>query len=116
MAIVLWPGVCSFDVPRGWSWETHEGVVSVFREDGSGAIQIAIVPGDAGVVLDSELERFVGAHIERSGSSARVQHEADRWLVTVVAGRGKSAAITVHLGAVDEGAKIEKLVRSFSWL
>jgi hypothetical protein len=39
--IVTWPGWCSLEIPNGWTHEDRPDVVSVFREEGVGALQLS---------------------------------------------------------------------------
>src|SRR6476659_9138809 len=91
VAFVLWPGVCVFEAPRGWTWETVEGVVSLFREDGSGAAQVAVVPspGSAELLMKQELQRFQGGefavdHFTERIPRAAIKHGDERWELYVL--------------------------------
>lgn len=124
MPTVLWPRVCAFDVPKGWTWETVEGVIAVYREDSSGVLEVAIVFGamSAEDVLQKELARFPGAKVEgrsAAGHEARahVTSGSKEWTLFALMGTGKGAAITYHpSGDPREGDTVEHLIDSFQWV
>lgn len=129
MQIVAWPGVCVLEVPNRWSWETSDGVISIFRPDGTGVVQVEIFPRvPARQLIVRELSLLPGSgNGEPALSDAKIgigtgsttTHEGDgrRWVIWAAAGAERSVKFVWFADdAPDaERGQVEMLLASFRW-
>lgn len=138
---VEWGDLFSVELPRQWSWSTDDGVVSMFRPDGVGALQVSVLtrerPGQSPREAAMQLARaFVqqqhwDLHDHRIHASsvdgnsmtmfAFTEHgdNPTYWQVWHIVGTDRAAFITYTCDPADsdvEDVERRSIVDSFRWL
>jgi hypothetical protein len=139
---VKWDSLFSLDLPQDWSWSTNEGVVSIFRHDGVGAIQVSVLvredQGQSGQAVAFELARSFArqrlwdlpdSQIRTSRTRANdsiamfefVEHgdSPTYWQVWHLVNAGRASFITYTCEVADsevEAIERQRIVDSFRWL
>jgi hypothetical protein len=139
VSTVKWGKLFSVDLPQEWSWSTDEGLVSVFRSDGVGILQISVLARgsrsqskqadaiqlaqsyvkqqqwaiqDPGI-LTSSIDEFAIAMFDVVDNEISTY-----WQVWHLVGDDRAAFITYTCDFADskiEATAREEIVKSFRW-
>jgi len=135
----IWEGWCSLDVPRGWSWTQEEGVITLFRDNGVGALHLSFgrrerlgpVDSTEALELASSWARSRGwtdigirSVVLAGGPSAEFKYvektneESTFWDVWYLVEHQRAALFTYVCESADAGVEEnarERIVASFTW-
>lgn len=129
MQIVTWPGVCVIEVPNRWTCETSERVISIFRPDGTGVVQVELFSSTSpreligqelhvlpGTVKDAAVLEAASVGVTEGLVTAH-EHDGRRWRIWAAQSRERSVKFVWFATGADDAERgiVDKLIASFRW-
>jgi len=137
--LMIWQGWCFLELPANWSWIEEEGVITISRKDGVGALQLSFatrerrgaVDANESIELANSWARARGwtdiglrQSVLAGGPAVEIEHvettgpERTYWKVWQLVERRRAALMTYVCDAGESEAERdarEQIVASFSW-
>lgn len=75
VSTVKWDGMFSVALPQEWAWSTDEGIVSMFRPDGVGVLQVSVLERED----RSQPQQAAAMQLARSFARQRQRQRQRQW-------------------------------------